>query len=45
VRPIDDLLARIEAVTADDIARVVKRLGAEERVLAAIGPFGRHDLT
>jgi predicted Zn-dependent peptidase len=41
VPPIDDLLARIEAVTADDVARVVKRLGAEERVLAAIGPFGR----
>jgi len=39
VADIDDLLARIEAVTPDDIRRVVKAIGAEERALAAIGPF------
>jgi predicted Zn-dependent peptidase len=45
VTPIDDVLDRIESVTLDDVGRVVQRLGAEERALAAIGPFGKADLT
>jgi predicted Zn-dependent peptidase len=44
VPPIDDLLARIEAVTPDDVDRVVKRLAAEERAVATIGPFKKYDL-
>jgi predicted Zn-dependent peptidase len=38
VMPIDELLARMESVTMDDVARVVARLAAEPRTLAAIGP-------
>ena len=41
VAPIDDVLGRIDAVTPDDVARVVGRLGEEPRALAAIGPFSR----
>jgi predicted Zn-dependent peptidase len=39
VLPLEDLLARIEAVTLDDLARVIGGLVAQPRVLAAIGPF------
>ena len=41
VPDIDDVLARIEALTLDDLDRVVALLGKEPRALAAIGPFGR----
>jgi predicted Zn-dependent peptidase len=44
VPPIDDLLARIEAVTPDDVDRVVKRLAGEDRAVAAIDPFKKSDL-
>jgi predicted Zn-dependent peptidase len=44
VVPIDELLARIDAVGLDDVDRVVARLAGEERALAAIGPFGKNDL-
>ncbi|HVF32414.1 MAG TPA: pitrilysin family protein [Acidimicrobiales bacterium] len=37
VAPIDELLDRIDAVRLDDVDRVVQRLGAEPRTLAAIG--------
>jgi len=44
VLAIDELLARIDSVSLDDIGRVGARLGAEPRTLAAIGPFGKADL-
>jgi predicted Zn-dependent peptidase len=39
VPDLDDLLARVEAVTVDDIDRVARRIGNQPRALAAIGPF------
>lgn len=39
VRSVDDLRARIEAVTLDDVAAVARRVLADERVLAVVGPF------
>src|SRR5215213_4554276 len=35
----DDLVARTEAVTHDDLRRVAERVLANERVLAVVGPF------
>ena len=42
VPDIDDVLARIDALTLDDIDRVVAGLGQEPRALAAIGPFPKN---
>ncbi len=39
VMPFDELVARTEAVTRDDLARVVDRVLTNERVLAVVGPF------
>jgi predicted Zn-dependent peptidase len=36
---VDELLARIEAVTADDVARLAEEVGGAQRVLAVVGPF------
>jgi predicted Zn-dependent peptidase len=37
---VDDLLARVDAVTTDDVARVAKRTyGASDPVLACVGPI------
>ncbi|MBW3557930.1 MAG: insulinase family protein [Actinobacteria bacterium] len=44
VRPLDDLLADIDAVSAGDVARVAAGIAAEPRALAAIGPFADSDL-
>ncbi|MDP9440968.1 MAG: insulinase family protein, partial [Actinomycetota bacterium] len=44
VCPLDDLLARIDAVGAEDVARVAGRIATEPRTLAAIGPFADLDL-
>lgn len=41
----DEVLARIEAVTLDEVAALAGRLLAGERVLAAVGPFGEDELT
>ena len=41
---LEDLLARIDAVSAEDVARVAGRLAAGGRTLAAIGPFCDGDL-
>ena len=41
VPDIDDVLARIENLTLDDIDRVVAGIGKEPRALAAIGPFAK----
>jgi predicted Zn-dependent peptidase len=36
---VDELLARLEAVTADDVARLAEEVGGAQRVLAVVGPF------
>jgi predicted Zn-dependent peptidase len=43
VRGLDDLLARIDAVTAADVAEVATQVMARPRCLAVVGPFGEHD--
>jgi predicted Zn-dependent peptidase len=44
VPTLDEVVARVEAVTADDIARVVERLVASgDRTLAVVGPFEEAD--
>jgi predicted Zn-dependent peptidase len=40
---VDQLLARIDAVTPADVADVAAELLARPRCLAVVGPFGRHD--
>jgi predicted Zn-dependent peptidase len=35
----EELVARSEAVTPDDVARVVRRVVSDDRVLAVVGPF------
>ncbi|HET6810482.1 MAG TPA: pitrilysin family protein [Acidimicrobiales bacterium] len=40
---VDDVLARIEAVTADDVDRVAARVLGVEPVLAVVGPFEADD--
>ncbi len=39
VIPIDEHVRRVEAITADDVRRVVDRVFAGPRSLAAVGPF------
>ncbi|MGH7804120.1 MAG: M16 family metallopeptidase [Candidatus Binatia bacterium] len=40
IEPIDDVAARLRAVTADDVLRVARRLFRRERVIATVvGPF------
>jgi len=39
VLPFDELVARTEAVTRDDLRRVVERVLGNDRVLAVVGPF------
>lgn len=39
VLPFDELVARTEAVTPDDLRRVVERVLGNDRVLAVVGPF------
>jgi predicted Zn-dependent peptidase len=43
VMDVDDVLARIEAVTAEDVGRVATRLLGVEPVLAVVGPFEAGD--
>jgi predicted Zn-dependent peptidase len=40
---VDELLARIDAVTAEDVAEVAQRVMSRPRCLAVVGPFGEHD--
>jgi predicted Zn-dependent peptidase len=40
---VDELLARIDAVTAADVAQVAARVLERPRCLAVVGPFGEHD--
>ena len=43
VLDVDDLLARVDAVTVEDVATVAATLAAEPRTLSVVGPFDRHD--
>ena len=40
---VDELLARIDAVTPDDVAELATELLGRPRCLAVVGPFGEHD--
>jgi predicted Zn-dependent peptidase len=40
---VDELIARIDAVTPDDVADVAARVMGQPRCLAVVGPFGEHD--
>jgi predicted Zn-dependent peptidase len=40
---VDELIARVDAVTAQDVADVAARVMARPRCLAVVGPFGEHD--
>jgi predicted Zn-dependent peptidase len=44
VIPVAEHLRRIEAVTLDDVARVVRRVFTGPRTLSAVGPFSEADL-
>jgi predicted Zn-dependent peptidase len=41
VLDVDDLLARVDAVTVEDVASVAGKLAAEPRTLSVVGPFDR----
>jgi predicted Zn-dependent peptidase len=43
VLDVDDLLARVDAVTVDDVARVAGKLADEPRTLSVVGPFDRQN--
>jgi predicted Zn-dependent peptidase len=40
---VDELLARVDAVTPQDVASVAAELLARPRCLTVVGPFGEHD--
>jgi predicted Zn-dependent peptidase len=40
---VDELLARVDAVTPQDVASVAAELLAQPRCLTVVGPFGEHD--
>ena len=40
---VDELLARVDAVTADEVNRVAAELLTRPMSLAVVGPFGEHD--
>ncbi|WP_375494008.1 M16 family metallopeptidase [uncultured Jatrophihabitans sp.] len=40
---VDEVLARVDAVTARDVAEVADDLLARPRCLTVVGPFGKHD--
>jgi predicted Zn-dependent peptidase len=42
---VDDLLARIDAVTADDVRAVAAQVLTNPASLAVIGPFDDHDFS
>lgn len=44
VLPVDEVLARIAAVTLDDAAGVAERVLGGQRALAVVGPFGEGEL-
>jgi predicted Zn-dependent peptidase len=44
VRPVDEQIARYEAVTHDDVAKVIDRVLGGPRTLAAVGPVTKKAL-
>jgi predicted Zn-dependent peptidase len=40
---VDEVLARIDAVTPEDVSEVAAELLCRDRCLAVVGPFGEHD--
>jgi predicted Zn-dependent peptidase len=40
---VDEILARIDAVTAGDVAAMAERILGRPRCLTVVGPFGAHD--
>ncbi|MEP6599455.1 MAG: pitrilysin family protein [Actinomycetota bacterium] len=40
---VDELIARVDAVTVDDVAEVAAYLLQQSRCLTVVGPFGAHD--
>ncbi|MGI9022798.1 MAG: M16 family metallopeptidase [Acidimicrobiales bacterium] len=45
VMEFEELVARTDAVTRDDLRRVVERVAAADRVLAVVGPFAEEAFT
>ena len=45
VLSVDDLLARVDAVTVDDVRAVAADLLSGPMSLAVVGPFADHDFT
>src|SRR5256885_7631285 len=45
VIPVDEHLARLRAVTPDDVSRVLHRVFTAPRTVAAVGPFGDDEPT
>lgn len=43
--PVDELLARVDAVTLDDVNALAAELLSRPMSLALVGPFGEHDFT
>jgi predicted Zn-dependent peptidase len=43
VLPFDELVARTESITHDDLRRVAERVLSSERALAVVGPFAEED--
>jgi predicted Zn-dependent peptidase len=43
VLDVDDLLARVDAVSVEDVANVAAKLAEEPRTLSVVGPFDRAD--
>ena len=42
---VDELLARVDAVTADEVREVAAELLSRPMSLAVVGPFGKHDFS
>ena len=40
---VDELLARVDAVTTDELAELAAQLLSQPRSLSVVGPFGEHD--
>lgn len=45
VRPVDEQVARLDAVTGDDVRRVTKRVLSTQRALAVVGPVTKKALS
>jgi predicted Zn-dependent peptidase len=43
LEPVEEILARVEAVTHDDVREVAQAVLARPKALAVVGPFGDTD--